>query len=307
MKYIKKGTPFIAYPNGMHQIFLHNPKMQINKENTISLYVEKKVNDNDLKLIDFIWKAGFCVKEHIHRFALSHDIEYLDNALKILFENHLINKFYLCESKDVSNSVPADAEIIYCLAEGGRQLIENFCDDYISWGVNKIAMSSNVISKTLIDTELHLDIIYNTKQYKVEHDKMPSYYVSQKNITLSSHYRFALENGNFYLITDVIRSTDDILKIRPRLQLINSLLGKQLWRRYYPDTQAVPMLILIVETDEHAYQIAQEIIQTTEIRPENFRITTNDRMKRGISNADSFLEYDKDSEALYPTSIALFQ
>lgn len=307
MDYIKTGTPFIAYPNGMQQIFLHNPKSQVNKENTISLYVEEKIDDNDIKIIDFVWKLAFCTKEHIHRFALSNNIENLDKRLDMLFTHHLVNKFYLCKDKHPTEKAAPDAEMIYCLAEGGKQIIENFCDDYISWGVNKIAMSSNIISKTLIDTELYLDIIYNTKGYHVEHDKMPSYYLSTKNFTLASHYRFVLESGNFYMITEVIRSTDDILKVRPRLQLINSLLAKQNWRKYYPDTKNVPMLIVVVENDEHAYQIAQEITQTTEIKTENFRITTSERMRSGISNEDSFLVYDKSTEALYPTSIALFQ
>lgn len=307
MIYVKSGTPFMSYPNKLRQVFLHNPKTQINKANTIALYVEEKIDDADIEIIEFIWKAAFSTKEQIHRFALANNIEYFDERMKKLFENHLFHKFYLCDDRHPAVKAPADAEMIYCLSEGGKQIIENYCDDFIIWGLNDISMTSNMIAKSLVDTELWLDITYGTNNLEVmEYSKHPIYYLTQKFI-ISSHYRFKLQDGSYYMLVDIIRSQDEMLKIRPRLRQMHSLLAKQTWRKYYPDTNAVPMLIIVTETDAHAYQIAQEIAQTTDISADNYRLTTSERLRSGINNDDSFLVYNKEEDALFPTSIGLFK
>lgn len=310
MEYIKHGTPFTSYSKRgkLNQCFLHNPKQVINVNNITALYLDHKIDDNDLELLRFIWQAQFSVQEQINRYSLAHNIGYVQERLENLFKNHIIHKFFLYSSDSEKGQLPGDAEIYFCLAEGGRHLIASYIDEYIVWNLSNISLSGSMIARSLIDTELWLDVMFGAENLEVmEYQKAPRFYVNKDDIVLNSNYLFKVEGRNYYMVTDVIGSTNEMLRLRPRIRLIGQIFESKIWRKYYPDTSMVPMLLFIVDTDEDAAALAKEVAMTTRIKPENFRLTTWDRMKEGIGTDKSFIYYDNESKEIYETGIDIFK
>lgn len=310
MEYIKHGTPFSLYckRGRVKQCFLHNPKQVVNATNIISLYLDHTIDDDDLELLKFIWKAEFSVQEQINRYALAHDIQHVAERLDKMFSNFIIHKFFLYAATSEKGPAPGDAEIIFCLGEGGKYLIENYIDEYIVWNLENLSLSGSLISKHLIDTELWLDIMFGASNLEVmEYRKRPKFYLDKDTLILNSNYLFNIEGRNYYMVTDVIGSTQDVLKLRPRIRLIGMLFESNIWRKYYPDTAKAPMILFIVDTDEDAGRLAKEIASTTRLQAENYRFTTSERMKEGIGTDKSFILYDKDNDELYETGINIFK
>lgn len=310
MDYIRQGTPFSSYAKKakLKQCFLHSPRQEINVDNIIALYVDRKIDDDDLKLVEFIWRAEFSVMEQINRFALANNIEHVNERINHLFNTFILNKFFLYVPSGEKGKAPGDAEMIHCLTEGGKALIENYIDEYIVWNLHNLSVSPNIVSKALIDTELMLDIKYGTSIKKMYYQKRPRFYLGKDEVfALNSHYLFDIEGKHFYMVTDVIGSTENSLRLRPRLKEIGMVFETQIWRKYYTDTSQTPLLLFVVDTDEDAEVLAKELTTITRILPENYRITTSERMKKGIGTDESFIMYDKNTETLFETGIPIFK
>ncbi len=312
MNYVKKNTSFMRIPKMYHQNFMFNPREIPNRALMVGLYLNDTIDDYDLDILEFLEKCNFAVERQIKRFCGGNNIEYVKERLDILFKNRMINKFALMEDKKYNKAHPADAEEIYCLAEGGKMILDTYRDSTLIWDFSKITSGSKAIAKALIDTEIWLDITYNTKIPLIGYEKYPSFAINKRMFTFGSQFRFKLGKSSkgsdmcSYMLCDTYHGDDDLLTLRRRFSSISSLLKSDYWRRYFHDSNEAPLMVFIVENDEMALMVAKEFTTIGGVRDDGFRLTTSERLIQGIDSPSTFLKYNYKEDALYETTLPIF-
>lgn len=306
MKYVKENTQFTRIPSKYHQQFLYSPKLITSQSIVMGLTVDGSIDEYDFELIEFLYKVNFATEQQISRIAGAKGIENLKERLKALYKNSIINKFWLCDVKKANEKPPADALMVYCISDGGYVLLSNLVEEYTAWSFEKILKGSIGVSKQLIDTEIYLDTLFNAKIPISGYEKCPTFAISHQVFKTGSQFRFDANNEFYYMLVDCVHSDDDIFKLRKRLQNYQSLLGTNIWKRFYPDTKETPLILFVVENDIMALETGREVAAGTLLPDNGYRITTGERLLKGIDAPEVFLRYDKEQDTLYTTTIPIF-
>lgn len=299
MKFIKNTEDYIKIPDGYEQKFAHEPFASTSLSAMVSYKESGIIENKDIKILDFIYTFSFVTYEQLERFCTQNNINELDGRLETLYTSVAINKMFLVDIERYQGPIPSNSKVFYCLADGGRQLLERFGDrNYINWEQGSNLCSSRTIGKNVLDAEIYLRMNEVGKEL-TNYEKKPLYNFRGTPLSVEGVFRFKNGSGSDYIITDIIRKNERIDEVRDKIRKYESLLCTNIWKKYYPDAIRQPLLLIITDNEEEALNYSREITQTTKM--EVFLISTDDRIRMGIDVEGSVMQYDKNDDCLYET------
>lgn len=297
MKYIIENKDYIKVPDNYEQKFAHEPFAATSKSTIMSFKESGAIDNKDIKIVDFIYSFTFVTYEQIERFCNMNNIEGVEGRLQILFTSVIINKFCLMDVERYPGLIPNDAKMFYCIANGGKQLLDAYSDrGYIAWEHGSNFCSSRKVSKAVLDAEIWFEM-NNLGNKLINYAKRPIYNLKAVPFSVEGSYSFEYENGVDYIITDIIRKNERIDEIREKFRQYESMFCTKIWKKYYPDASRQPMLLIVVDNEDVALNVAREITTTTKLQL--FLLSTDERIRRGFDNEGSVLKYDADEDCLY--------
>lgn len=305
MLYVKESNIYTSIPDRYHQVFLHSVDTTTSRPMIVNLKLTETINSDDLKIIKFLYDVSFATIKQLEMFCKANDIEYLYSRIKYMFDAKIINKFYMVDEDGYKGPAPSDALMIYCLADGARYLLEHCCEDLdcLSWGSVLVVRTSRLISKYLLNTEFYLSMLSLRKAKLNDYQLNPYYRLTESILYAKSCFRLLDGDKVYYVVTEHIKSTENILSIREKLRNYESVFGTNIWKRYYCDASVPPMIIFFTDSDEMCDKINDELMT---LKIKGYRFTTDERLLRGISDPKAFLKYDKDLGELKEIQIPLF-
>lgn len=141
--------------------------------------------------------------------------------------------------------LPEDALKAYFIDDAGKLVLEKHTDlMFVDWGVDKALIGAYGIGKFLQAAEFYVKAMTETNMNILEYEGLPVFSIKKVDFSALAHYRYEKNGSIIYLLVDAVRTTDDKLGINKKIRFYESLLGTQFWKKYYPDTQTTPMLIL---------------------------------------------------------------
>ncbi len=290
----------------LYQCFLHNNYASVNKSAMTQLVVDNVINYNDLKLIEFIYRVHFCTMEQLIKYGELLEIDEVEARIERLFFNSAINKFIFTEFPNYKGNVPGDALQIICLHEGGRVLLENYADSltYVRWEPGNNAASCNKVRGFLLNTEFYLQTYGKFNLY----DGEPIYYTQEGIVTFRSAFGFKQEvegkrPKREYIVVDSIMNINDVAHVRRRVRQYETIFATFVYKKYHRDAVNRPMLLIFTDTDEMALEISREIVGSTKV--EDFMISTQSRLDRGLNAEGVFLAYDKNEDQMFEVTYPL--
>lgn len=304
MKYVKQSKNYITIPDNYEQTFVNSNFAVINENSVVLQKYNGNIDNEDMTLIKFIHDMVIVTAEQIERFCKIKDITEGLKRTENLITSAVLNKFFLTDEVKYTGVLPDDIRMFYCLQDGGRILLEKYREmDLVDWTQAKNCMSSRGIHKTLINTELYLEML-SIKEKFFSFEKTP-YFPMSSSTTLRAGASFGLktENGNVYLLSDCIKKNEDIASLKERFRRYETLIKTRRWKRFYHESFKRPVVCFIVDSDVFALAVGREISETAPNLLNYICFTTPERLLRGIQNENSALEYDANSDALLECGI----
>lgn len=301
MKYVRENETYLVIPDNYEQTFVNSNFATINENSVILQKYNGNIDNEDMTLVKFIHDMIIVTKEQLERYCLIKNISDGVARAENLISHAVLNKFFLTDEARYKGELPSDIRMFYCLQDGGRILLEKYREmDLIDWTQSKNCMSSRGIGKTLINTEMYLDMLASKDKF-FTYEKNPCFTITNSNtLRAGACYGLRTQNGNVYVLTDIIKKSEDVALVKDRLRKYESLILTRRWKRYYHDGIKRPVLCIIVDSDNLALALSNEIKDST-LLSEYVYFTTPKRMIRGIRNNGAILRYNLEEGALYET------
>lgn len=300
--YISNSMDYLQFPTDRNffPCFTKDNMTEISKNKVLPMMQSGVLDEDDVKLTEFIYASHYSVKDQLLRFCAINGIENGESRIENLITAGIINQFFLITTKDYYGSRPEDARMIYCLRSGGKVLLDAFSDRYfIDWTPGDNYNSTKKIQNAIIMAENFLDMASAKVEVK-NFENTPVFDIRGVNLTAQAYYGFRKkgdESGRTeYLLFDIARSTDNIDDVRKQSRLWESLIATQIWKKYFNDAKFKPLLVYITDNDESAKALAELVLAGTKINM--VLMTTPERMKRGIAEPGRFLKLEKESGQL---------
>ena len=264
-----------------------------------------QIDNSDIDILEFVSEMGVVTKEQIKRFCIKKGIENGEDRLAPLCNACCLNSFVLTTEAKYKGKFPPDIMRYYVLHAGGAYLLERFKGiDMLNWTQANNVMCSRLVGKSILNTELYLEMITQNKPL-IYYDKAPIYDFAH-NVALrgGAVYGFRAGDGSvFYLLTEIIRSSEKTKTIRQRVRNYETLVGTKYWRRYYNDSKEAPVLLFLTDNDDVAFSLAREIRDSTKLS--TFMMSTDERILKGISNEGSIFIYDRETDTMNESKIEI--
>lgn len=290
------------FKNDLERVFLRPYSIQTNKGAIINLMENGTMDKKDVSLLEFLYTNQYASLEQLERIGSYYEVENVKERLSMMFTNSIVNKIGFADQKD--RKLPSDALIVYCLSEGGKQILDNYSQRQIIWECANVCQLPSTISDCLIYNELYLAFLFNKKVKHITSESNPRFYLRSDMLTVAANHRFTNGSDVLYLMSDIIRTDMDIFELRKHLRLIEAVVTTQIWKRFFADSANPPIVIFIVENDDAAYLLAKEVYQSCKVR--EFRLTTPDRLNGSLGRAGAFLKYDEVSDNLIEVKVGIF-
>lgn len=305
MNYIKDSKNYTLIPVGYHQKFFHSPQVTTIKPVIVNFITSENINSEDVALVKFLYNVTFATKKQLEMYCSYAGIEYLQPRLDFMFSNNIINKFGFTDEENYKGELPSDALVVYCLSEGGKQLLEHADDDsdFINWNSSYAIRNSKFIGKCLINTEFYLSMLTVRKLKFNSFEARPVFTIKADTFYALSVYCLRDAKNPFYFIVDSFRSSDNIMLLREKLRKYESFLGTNFWKKFFPDSSAAPLLFLFADTDDMCKTLSDEL---KVLKIKHVRLSTDERLLRGISDPHAFLKYNPDYDRLDECQIPIF-
>jgi hypothetical protein len=303
--YLKDITHFAEIPPDLRQTFENQFNLNVGKNEIIKMRNGNVITDRDVAIAKFLFQFRFATAEQIYR--LIGDDKSKSNIrsrLDKLVKYRVINKFMLGSYEE--ERVAHDAFQGYCLDLGGRYLLANFSNEDISDWYSTVNMrTSELISKDLAVTEFYLRVWETVPDRLLYFKVNPEFRVGKKSITPSFEMGMSIGGMHRYFVGEVFRDFDFPMYARERIAKDESLLMTNAWKKYYYDTDAAPVLFLVAGDDVNALELSKLTAETTTI--ENFRITTDIRLKKVLYDTGAFLKYESTKGVLQEIKASTFR
>lgn len=316
-KYIKKGETFKKenIEGLFYQAFLNTPVVTINNSVIMDLWQKKKVNNEDIQIIDFIFQSSICTKSQLEKFAKIKDISKIDDRLAKLSENLIINYFILTDERKFKAAFPADAERYYCMHVGGSVLLEQLGNyKAVCFEPGKVIQGAGKVIRHCAVTEISL-LLLKAKGVDVEITPSPFFTVSTPGIAprmlkSMSSYWLSFEGSSEHrtLILDTVFQDDRNFDMYDMLANYSQFLSSQLWKKYYGPLKKPPLLLIVVHSEETALKCANQFNVISKGRFNNYMFVTTESLSniKDIPPYFSCLKYDPESQSLVPFNHYLF-
>lgn len=296
---------------GLRQIFESPFTINVGQKEIIKMKSIGVITDRDLKTSKFLFEFRFATAAQIHEYLNTLETEENQSSLSAiksrldkLVSYRVLNKFMLTDDATLTKIKP-DALEIYCLDIGGRYLLANYSnEDTIDWYTAVNQVTSEIVSRNLASTSFFLSLMRTAGEY-VEYFRVePILRVGKKSIIPSFEFCFNVKGNKSYFIGEVVREYDFPVHFREKAYKLESLMESNAWKKYYYDATGAPVLFIVTDSDDLALETAQLITETTEMR--RFRITTDERMERPLSETGAFLKYNDEQVSLQEITATTF-
>lgn len=312
MSYIKSLEEMIDVPDSYKQVFQNKFTNNIDKDKIVSEKYEGNITDRDIEIVKFIFKCRFVTAHQVYEYLQAiHviDEDASESSIKIRMDKlislyRVLNKFML--SSYESDSLESDALEIYCLDLGGKFLLHNFSnetlEDIRSWRPR----TANLKMPASIFKDLYIANFY-IKLVNIFGGKL-SFFNAYKKVVcdkepMTFSFDFGVDNDGEikYFIGHIVREAELISKFGEQADKIENLVSNPSWKKYYAETDTVPMLFFIADDDYTAQEIAKSVSQRQITR---YRLTTLERAMGDLSTA--FMSYDPQNDRLNLGRSSLF-
>ena len=294
--YLKELKYGYDIPADLKQTFANKFTLTISQNQIIKMKNDGVLTDRDLAIAKFLFQFKFATLDQVYRFLKENNKKVsLENRLNKLVQYRVLNKFMLGEFE--LDEIEKDALDIYCLDLGGRYLLSNYSNlDTNNWYTTVNMKTSELISINLLNIEFFLKLLDSIPE-KIEYFKTEPEYKVGKTTIIPAFELAINENGRLvFFIGEVFRGWDTFIDTRERIKGLESVLCTNAWKKYFIGNNP-PVLLIFTENDEFAKNLGAMFVSMSE--DINFRITTDERLSKGIDGKDTFLKFEeKDDNVL---------
>lgn len=307
--YIKENDSFLAGKQDLKQFFKNDFNLSVSNNEIVKMYQNQIITTQDMIIVEFIFTSLFATANQIKSF-LERKGEFCSNEeivarLDKLVQYCIFNKFILSDGEGHNkDEFPKDALQTYCLDLGGIYLIQSFTmRDGFDWMTGFNLKCSGIVLRTLFLNDFRLKIL-DTIPENLNYFRSQPRFTHGKTLILPSA-DLAIKNGEStrYLICDVFTEHDALNRYQEQAIKMELLLGTNAYKKYYP-TDTAPPLIVITDNDYTALELAKRINETS--IGSRTRYTTEDRLKKPLSERGVFLIYNPDTKMFRTTISSLF-
>lgn len=274
--------PIYSFPQGAVQVWENKPGQSVNRAAILNAYHSNSLTPNDRDIAEFVFLHGYATAEQLQRFFAG-DIPpaQFKRRIQSMLKYRVLNRFQLVPP---DNSEPSF--FIYCLDMGGFHLLSNFSnqlDNLTNWTPAENMKSSELIARFLVATEFHVLITEACPGVPLRFETNKERFFDRKKFTPT--FEFILHDK--VVLGEVIRGEEQLELLDDRILRYDILLETQHYKKFW-DTK--PVLFLIGENDLKALQIAEKVERRSRIK--GYRLTTDERMSRGLGARGAFLKYE---------------
>lgn len=312
MSYIKDYEELIDMPDFYKQVFQNKFTTNIDKDKINSEKYDGNITDRDIEIVKFIFKCRFATAHQVYEYLRAANLideNASESSIKIRMDKlislyRVLNKFML--SSYESEKLEPDALEFYCLDLGGKFLLGNYSnetlEDIRSWRPRTANMKTpHAIFKDLYVADFYIKLVdifgkklaFFNAYKKVMCEKDP----------MTFTFDFGVDNDGEvkYFIGHVVREAELISKFGEQADKIENLVSGFGWKKYYPETETVPMIFFVADDDYTAQEIAKSVSMRQISR---YRLTTIERSAGDLSTA--FMSYDPQTDQLKLGRSSLF-
>lgn len=305
MNYVKHLNSFVVPPDDFNKYFYNIPTIKPALDKIFNLVEGGAISDDDIKIIEFLFKVQFATFAQIVRFCNINGIKKIHRRINLMFNCSAITKFSFVDHYDDNSSIPKDALLVYCLTEGGKSIIDKYTSlATFNWECSVIYQSTRNIADRLIGTEFYLNMLAGEKS--VITNVSSDYHLAYKKDKLRSDmvYRILSSGSIYYVIGNVVRGDMDIFNLRDMLHRYDSFFITNAYTKYFPDAVAIPYLVFICDSDQTIAGICNEVVSTSKLT--NILYTTVERFSQGLGLPGAFLVYNASTNQITDATFKMF-
>lgn len=319
MEYIKSNYSGFIFNTSYTQVFKNKPTTVIDEKNIIKLRSDKHITDTDMKIVKFLFNYRFATLDLLTS-LLFKDGKTKDEVAKDLsrlIKHRIINSFGLVDSTGIGSGVrvelPIDALNIYCLDIGGRVLVGHFHNaDTTAWYTTENMRGPEKVGKDLVTNLFYLELINKCTFEGIQNNYFklnPVLQLGKQRVVPSFDMKIMIDDKDFrYYVGDVVRRYEFPSDFREHLSKLDSVMATNAWKKYFYDTDKTPVIFFICEDDAHALEVGKMVTGISSIdAATGFRLTTDERIKRGLGTKGAFLAYDPEANTLVEKRMACFK
>ena len=306
---VNEVNSFSDIPDDMNQIFEHEFKKTVYKNEIIKRKHDGQFTDDDVAVSKMLLDYRFATLKQLHEaIAIDEPIRKFKKRIDQLVKFRIINRFALSHDPGLRR-IPDDAYLVYCLDIGGHHLLTHFSEGekLLDWFYIINIVTSELVARDLMVTEIAGEFLKEKPAGFSYFEPKPELKVGRK--TMIPAFEFLLEplGQKKFFVGEIMRKDDAPTIFRDKALKWGELLNTQTWRKYFGGSSAAvpPILILLASDDETALQAARILDETGEINL--FRLTTEERSKRPLYEQGAFLKYNTETKVLNPTGIGNFK
>ena len=308
--YIKESDSFLNSPQDLKQFFKNDFNLNVSNNEIVKMYQSQVITRQDLNIIEFIYTSLFATANQIKCFLERKGEFCSEEEIKLkldkLVQYCIFNKFILSDGEGHNkDEFPQDALQVYCLDLGGIYLIQSFTmRGGFDWMTGFNLKCSGIVLRTLFCNDFRLKIL-DTIPDNLNYFRSQPRFAHGKTLILPT-VDLAIKNGDSvrYLICDVFTENDAMNRYQEQVTKMELLLGTNAYKKYFP-TDTPPPFIVIADDDYTALEIAKRINETN--ISQITRYTTEDRLKRHLSDEGVFLIYNPEKKMFRETVSSLFR
>lgn len=309
MKYITKDafTSISVIEDDMNQVFHHQWSRNVYKNEIIKMKHEGSITEEDLAVAKLLFRFRFATIEQLHEaVGTSKDINSFYSRLQKLLTYRIINKFMLSFNHD--DKLYSDAQQFYCLDIGGQHLLTHFSneEEVLDWFYIQSIVTSEIVAKSLMVFEFYNSFM-RTCPGKIAYFK-PNPVIRLGTKTMIPAFELTLKHQSqiIYFVGEVLRKQEVSTVFRDKALKWNQLINTNTWKKYYGHDNSMPPVLLAITADDVSASMGSRIIhETGEIA--NFRVTTEERVKKPLYEKGSFLRYLPEHRQLKEIKIRNFE
>lgn len=318
MDYIKANHQGFSFDTKLGQVFTNKPTTLVEEKNIIKLRNDRQITDDDMMIVKFLFNYRFGTAEILYRYLRNSAKSGADfiKDLNRLTRLRIINSFALMDitgvGAGVKTEIPRDAMLIYCLDIGGRILMEHFHNaDTTAWYTTENMRGPEKIEKDLISNVflirllMDCDFESNSQNY---YQTNPSFSLGKMKVIPSFEMRIMVGDTPKYYLGEIVRRYEFPVEFRDHFSKLDSVLSTNAWKKHFYDQEKVPTIFFICEDDAHALEVARQVSSFESLDVDTgFRLTTDERLSRGLGAKGAFLSYDKNLNALQEKTMGAFR
>lgn len=275
----------------MRQIFHHQFNRNVYKNEIIKMKHEGSITEEDLKVAKLLFRFRFSTLQQLYE-AVGTDKEIYSFSARLekLLTYRIINKFMLSYVEE--DRLYHDSQQFYCLDIGGQYLLTHFSneEDILDWFYIQSIATSEIIARSLMTFDVY-NAFMRTCADKISYFRPnPALRVGTKTLVPAFEMALTHQTQTVYFLGEVVRKQEVGTVFRHNTKKWNQLLNTNTWRKYYGQENDIPPVLLTMTADDvSALQASRILHESGEIA--QFRVTSEDRIKKMLYEKGSFLKY----------------